>query len=33
MTISMEIVDELLTRVECPEDLLGNAGLLIFTKN
>lgn len=28
MTISMELLDELLTGVERPEDLLGDAGLL-----
>ncbi|NVN38945.1 IS256 family transposase, partial [Komagataeibacter swingsii] len=28
MTISMEILDELLTGVKRPEDLLGDSGLL-----
>ena len=28
MTISKEILDELLKGVECPEDLLGDAGLM-----
>jgi putative transposase len=28
MTISMELLDELLSRVEHPEDLLGDKGLM-----
>ena len=33
MTISKELLDELLKGVERPEDLLGDAGLLISTQN
>lgn len=33
MTISKEVLDELLKGVERPEDLLGDAGLLDVTEN